>query len=74
MKLKNYSQSELKTIAEALNMLRKDSNETKGVVMNTWHFTRFANKTHYIDFNEIKKQFYVYKHYNGFKRNNEQFK
>ena len=71
--MKNYSKLELDTIAGALNVLIQDSNKTKGVVMNTFHFTRFANKTHYIDYLETTKQFHVYKQYSYFKRNNEIF-
>ncbi|MEK6883321.1 MAG: hypothetical protein AABY22_27080, partial [Nanoarchaeota archaeon] len=73
---KNFTNIELGLIASVLTILCKDSHETDGLrsAMNTYHFTRFSNETHYIDYHEKKKTFKVYKHYKGFTPNEEHFK
>ena len=78
-KSKEYSNYDLSIIAETLNVL-KMSGKTSGlefryldekkldyctVEMNTYHFSRFYNKTHYIDYNERLCKFRVYKKYKG---------
>lgn len=69
--MKIYSKLELDTIANALNILIKNSDKTKGVIMNVYHFKRFASRTHHIDYHEGLKKFKVYKHYKGYTYNDE---
>ena len=73
---KKFNNYDLEFIATVLNILCKDSHETDGLrsAINSYHFTRFHNDTHYIDYNEKQKTFKVYKHYKGFKPNDEHFK
>ena len=66
--MKNLKKKELELIAEVLNSLVKNTDKTTGVKMNTIHFSRFFNKTHYIDFNEKKCCFKVYKKYINWKK------
>ena len=61
MTKKISSQLELNVIAEALNILIKNSNKTKGVIMNSYHLSRFQSKTHCLDYNEQLKKIKVYK-------------
>lgn len=62
--MKNYTNKDLKFIAHILNKLSARSNKTNGVEMNTYHFSRFYNSTHYIDHN-ARYGFKVYKKYKG---------
>ena len=58
--MKQYSNEELSVIARALNTLSADSDKTKGVTLNTFHVTRFANKEYYIDYNIRTQKYGVY--------------
>ena len=64
--MKKLTIKDLKLVVHTLNVLCKDSNKTKGVELNTIHFSRFHNDTHYIDYNEKRLAFGVYKKYDGF--------
>ncbi len=69
--IKSYFKRQLDTIAHTLNVLNADSDKTTGLNFNTYHFTRFFNKTHYIDYQEAQKKFKVYRKYKGWKPNEE---
>lgn len=68
--MKNYSFKDLKFIAHVLNKISARSNKTLGASMNTYHFTRFYNATHYID-HSARYGFKVYKKYKGWEEDDE---
>lgn len=64
--IKRYSTKELRIIANALNVLMRDSDKAKGMSMNLHHILRFHNNTHYIDHHDklgckVYKKLYDYK-------------
>lgn len=68
--MKKYSVKDLKLIAETLNVLLEESDNTSGAQINIFHASRFYNDTSYIDYS---KRFKVYKKYKGWKPLNEIF-
>lgn len=55
-KLKYYNTSHLKLIVNVLNILQTSSDHTYGVIMDSFHISRFYGKTHYIDFDEKSRK------------------
>lgn len=57
----DFTLPDLKLIANVLNTLRFTSDHTYGIKLDSFHMSRFYNKTHYIDFNEKAGKCRVYK-------------
>lgn len=68
--IKKYTVKDLKFIAHILNKVSATSNKTNGAEMNTYHFSRFYSRNHYID-HHTRYGFKVYKKYKGWEADDE---